>query len=309
MSEVSTHIAEDLKNAGPKPPVTEEIIDNDAAGTQGIEDEDFGGATEADIRFARDNGWTPKANWRGDPEKYENAKDFANRARGINALLQRKLSKYESDLEQIRADVRTMTEGARAGQLKNIEAKIVETRARRVDAINNGDGKGVDDAERELGELNQQRIALTTPDTRASVAPAAPTAPAAAPLSPKDQAASEAWMERNPWIETDKRLARLAFPITQEIRQERPDLIGPGKVGVFLEELERRVKEEYPEYFPAERPRSRTTESTAPRNVAGASKQRTFANLPKEAQEACDRLIERGIVRKREDYVKNYQWE
>ena len=46
-----------------------------------------------------------------------------------------------------------------------------------------------------------------------------------------------------------------------------------------------------------------TTQSGRP-----SSAKRSYENLPTEAKAACDRFLKQGLIRNKEDYVREYDW-
>lgn len=267
--------------------------------TTNDEVDELGGATDDELALARANGWSGRANWKGDPAKFKTAKDFAAQSAGINVVLKRELAardkRHAEELAQVRKDVAEFQEMTRKAAERELNEKVTAIRAKRVQALNDGDGAAFDAAERELDEL------------RRNAAPAPKKPAAETPPNAEEQRAAIDFKSRNTWFETDKRKTNLALAVAQEIRDDSPHLI--GKPEQFLPELETRLKRDYPEVFGQKRMTTARTEGGEPSRQAARTTKRTFEQLPKDAQAACDRLIKQGIVKKREDYVKNFDWE
>lgn len=302
-TEVSTHTPDpediDLRSLGAADDddASNDDTSNDGEeGASSTQDDDIGGASDADVRFAKDNGWTPRAQWRGDPEKYETAQAFADRARGINRLLKRQLEARDREIEEIKRDVADFKAMQVTAAKGTLEKKLTDLRAQRVQAINDGDGATVDSTEREIATVEAD-IAKLTPAAPEKKTSAQPT------LSDEDREFAVSWRSENAWIDDDPKLGRIAKVVGAEIREERPELV--GNVRAFLTELTARIKRDYKELFPQMRT-NRTTAGDPPRKGPRNEGKKTFEMLPKDAQETCDRLIKRGIVKKREDYVKQY---
>lgn len=275
--------------------------DDAPAGDETTDDagDEFGGASEDELALARANGWSGRANWKGDPAKFKTAKDFAAQSAGINVVLKRELAardrRHAEEMAQIRQDVAEFQDMTRKAAERELNERITAIRAKRVQALNDGDGAAFDAAEREMDEL------------RRSAAPAPKKQAPEAQVSPDAERAAIDFKSRNPWFETDKRKTNLALTVAQEIRDDSPHLI--GKPEQYLPELEARLKRDYPEIFGTKRMTTARTEGGEPSRSAARTTKRTFEQLPRDAQAACDRLIKQGIVKKREDYVKNFDWE
>jgi hypothetical protein len=296
MAEASTHTPDPddlppaLTGEGVDPPAGEENTEGEENGI-----DVFGGANDEDIAFARANGWTEE--YKGRPEDFESAKAYADRARGINRVLKAQNGDLQKRIAALEAGQRTIDQERAHNAEADRAAKLTTLRAQRVQAINDGDGAEFDRIEREIEQLG---------------APAAKPKPAAATepqLSDEDKSFASEWRTRNTWVEASKANGRIATVIAAEVRDERPDLV--GNVRGFMEEVERRARSEYPEFFKTMR-HSRTEgggNSEAPR--ATKTRAQNFDSLPKDARDECDKLIRRGVLKgdakaARERYAKNY---
>jgi hypothetical protein len=284
-------------NAATSDEQSEEV---DPPQNDGDVDDEFGGATDEEVAFAKANGWSGRERWRGAADKFETAKDFAERSKGINTLLQRELSRRDAtrneEIAQMRADMQRFNEMDAKRRQTEFDTRLADIRARRVQALNENDGAAVDAAERELEGLGAR------PDVPKPPKPAAPT------LSATDQAASTDFAARNPWVNDDRSpKARLALVVGQGIIRDRPEL--KGNVSGFLGALETKLQEDYPDMFGQRgngMRNARTEAGNPPRRGNDTQRARGFKDMPKDAQDACDRLVKTKFIKTREDYVKNY---
>jgi hypothetical protein len=271
-----------------------EVVDEGSSADETVGDDEFGGASDEEVAFARANGWSGREKWRGDPTRFETAKAFAERSKGINSILQRENASLRRDMDQIRKDVADWKAMETRRMQREFDERAADLRARRVQAISEGDGAAVDKAERELAELGQR--------------PAEPKPAATQPnaLTEDDRTIAEDFATRNPWIKNDGPAADVAMALSMRIKRERPDLT--GNVRGFLAELETRMRRDHAALIgETSMPRTARTEGgSQPSRRTTKPRAKTFEDMPKDAQEACDRLVRTGMVKKREDYVKNY---
>lgn len=257
----------------------------------GDADDDLGGASDEELQLARDNGWTPSADWGGSPDKWVDAKQFADRSKGINALLKRENADLKLRIERIEGRVDANAEAERTRAIGAIDSLIADAEALRVQAITDADGAAVVESERNIRRLEAEKAKLT------------PAAPKPAAANPEDKAFSDAFVARNPWLK-DTRIARVAVNVARDIAKDSPELQGHPQE--FLPELRRRMIEEYPELMGRNMRAARTEGNGSPPRGPTKTTKQTYENMPKDAREVCDRLVKQGTIRKREDYVANY---
>lgn len=103
------------------------------------------------------------------------------------------------------------------------------------------------------------------------------------------------------------RKANLAYAVSADIKNERPDLIGPGRLAAFFQELESRLQRDYPEDFGGapRMPRARV-ESGAPARQRTTSRTKGFNDMPEEARKTAQNLKQRGFIKDVNDYAKSY---
>lgn len=253
--------------------------------------EGSGPDTSAVEAEARTFGWRPQEEFNGPAEKWRSAEEFLEEGKRINGFLRKDLQKLQSQLTARDATIadlqRSITEFAefhRMTEQRAYEKARKELQDARKEALRNNDGDTVVEIEERLEALKP---------------PAAPKTPEAAP-APKADPVWDGWVAQNQWFTNDKKLNAVANSYSALVRQENPDLVGVN----FLEEVKRRVVEDFPEKFQSRR--------EAPPAVLrggesrGGSGRKTFADLPAEAKQACDKFVKQGFVKDRETYVRDY---
>lgn len=233
---------------------------------------------------ASEQGWTPKEEWKGPPEKWTDAKTFVERGEKIAGILKSKVSRLEEKVDNLTESNRKFGEYHKqtleAQRKKNAE-RISELETKLAQSITDGDGQAYTQTRREIDELQSQEP----------------------PSDEREWAAmSQSWINDNQWYQTNRKLARYADGISDEIRAE-------GYNGrAYFSELTRRVKEDFPEEF--ENPKKSKASSVEEGGQISTtnSKAHKYENLPSDAKKACDDFVKAGFMTK-EDYLKTYEWD
>ena len=235
---------------------------------------------------ASEQGWTPKENWKGPDEKWTDAKTFVERGEKIAGILKSKVDRLESKVENLTESNRKFgeyhKETLEKQRAKNAE-KISELEAELAQSITDGDGQKYTKTKREIASLESEQTAPSD-DAKAW-----------------DQMA-QGWVADNPWYAENRKLARYADGLSDEIR-------GEGYNGqAYFAELTRRVKQDFPSEFEnPNKSKSSTVEEGGTVSVSD-SKAKTYDNLPAEAKAACDDFVKQGFMTQA-DYVKQYDFE
>jgi hypothetical protein len=108
--------------------------------------------------------------------------------------------------------------------------------------------------------------------------------------------------ERNPWYGSDERMTRYANSMGLFVKEDRPEVVGTPE---FYAEVEKLVKRQFPDKF--ENPRRRRSNAVeGGRGPRGASGKKGYADLPPAAKKKCDEYVERGYVKDRAEYAREY---
>lgn len=235
----------------------------------GVEDTPQEETPEPTIQdLASNMGWSPKDEWRGDPEKWKPADQFIQATVEVNAKLNSRLKGLDSKIESIHRTNSAMTERVLADQRQ----KLLEERR---EAFDTGDAEKFDQVEKKLGELQAQPAQQVQPPE------------------------VEDFLERHSWLKTDKEAANWASNRAGELAAQG---LGTARQ---LAAVEREAKNLFPEYFKQEEPKPKGVPLNKPGIRGGSSpRAKTFAALPKEAQKEALYYEKKGIPR--EDYAKTY---
>lgn len=233
---------------------------------------------------ARDDGWVPQDDWKGDPEKHVDAKTFVERGEKISGILKSKIGRLEDridSLTQSNAEFKKYTDKQLAREHEKNEKLIADLERAKAQAITDGDGAAAVQAEKDIQSLQKE----VPRDANAY-----------------NQLAQE-WAAENPWYASNRKLGRFADGIADEI-------VAQGYQGkAYFNELTRQVREEFPEDFEnPNRKKANVVEEGGTKEVSD-SKAQTWANLPKEAKEAAKRFEKDIPGFTRDQFVSEYEWE
>lgn len=257
---------------------------------------DDGGAAAAASaeREAKLFGWVPQEDFRGPAERWKTAEDFLEEGKRVNGFLKKDMQKLREELARRDGDVaalrQTMAEFAAFHQeteRKAYDRARAELRDERKAALREGDGERVVEIEERIEQLEE----AAQPQRQA---PASRPDPGADPVW-------QGWVAENQWFAKNTKLRAITNGYGDILRAEHPELVGRP----FLDEVKRRVQEDFPERFEVEargRPAAVGGAGEARRTAGG----RGYSALPADAKAACDKFVKEGLVPSREAYAKDY---
>lgn len=249
-------------------------------------------AEEGTVDFeakAREDGWVPSEEWKGDQSRWVDAKTFVERGQQFLPIVQAKYRKTLETVDSLRKEVdelkmgskeyREFAEKALARERQEKESKITELETLRKKAISEGDGDAFDRADKKLTELRQE--------------------PAAKPaLAPETQA----WLTENTWYSQDPVLRGIADGLSDVVAAENPGLKGRA----FLDKLREKVQTEVPHKFQNFRRETSITEDH--QRKTPSKKGRTYEDLPDDAKTACSRFLKQIPGFTKEAFLSQYDW-
>lgn len=249
----------------------EELISEESEQIIQVEEdgEDETPATVED--YARARGWKPKEEWDGQGE-HRSAREFLDfgldRAKDVSR-----------DLKELRRTTETMAETqARIMREREEEVRREERErllAQHERAVEEGDTETARNIVSKISQAPQQ----VTPD------------------------ATNKFIGENPWFNAD--------PIARQVAIAAAGTVANAD-GSNVEEQLRHAKEvvlkRFPEYAPeAAREPAKVIDVATPSTTARAPKRgKTFADLPREAQEAARAMVAQGMLKNTDGYVRQY---
>lgn len=241
------------------------------------------------IKEAKSMGWVPQEQFRGKPDDWVDADEFVERGRKVmpilvanNRRLQAQLLTRDKELDTLKSQL----DGATAA-IEKLEKHYTEANKR-----------SVENAKRQLREElkaareeNDVDAELDIQDKLRDLDAATKNAESKpvkkdTPQGPQTPPELKAWYEANSWFGTDKQKTKLVVRIAEDLREEGSELQGPD----FMDECVRLYEEQYGELEEGEKKPVRKPAGKVegvPARGRAASSGRRFADLPKEAKEAC----------------------
>lgn len=252
------------------------------------------GAPDPFITEARDQGWVPLEEYRGDPADWRDAETFARRGREINPILRKQLAKKDAEIARLHTEmteqgatvkeIRTYLKKVEDNAMKNAMAQLKQAKR---DALAGGDfvaaedfGDQIDDLKNSPSSIPEERTPKTVPE--GTIHPDV-----------------KQWMSDNPWF-TEKNqemvdYANGAALSLQDANQKKPEAqrLAPKEL---LDEVSKRVQKMFPDKFtaPAGMFESGNT-GAGGGNFEPKKAGKGFSSLPKEAQQQFDRFFKQGF--------------
>ena len=217
--------------------------------------------------LASELGWAPKEQFRGDPEKWKPADQFIRDGRDIQQGSARELRAMREQMERLSGVTETIVRDKVAERDAYWEAKL---------------DKAVDDGDHEAKAEALKAI-------RESAAPR---------QSAPDPTVSQ-WVAKNDWFNTDPLAALRAREISDRL----------GKAGVpvpeQLTQIDRAMRKEFPELFPAPAKQAPGTQTGNGRPASPTNRIKGYAHMPDDAQKmAMDYKERHGVPT--EEFAKRY---
>ncbi|MEM6682598.1 MAG: hypothetical protein AAF607_10175 [Pseudomonadota bacterium] len=245
---------------------------------------------------AREQGWVPKDDYKGDPEAWRDARTFVKRGeeflpvvKSQNRKLQKELEEAKSEIAEMKATAKEFQDYMSKTEKRAFDKALKEIEAKQRKAAQDGDVTAFDEAQKDAEKLRKNQEEQVKP------------------AEPKDDPVFKKWVEDTGWYGTDKKKTAQAEAIASGLLAEQTALRGRE----LLDEVAKQVAELNPE--------PKNTKRDAPPKVGsggskGGTAGKTYADLPAEAKATCDRFVRNGyfkgdtLEKQRAEYVKNFDW-
>jgi len=238
---------------------------------------------------AKEQGWAPKEEWRGDPDKWVDAQEFVERGETILPIVNAQLKKEREANQKLREDIDEVKKTAAEFQafqkrqaeqaIKAVEARMEALKAQRAEAISQGDGERVNAIDDEIEEAREtKRQAKVEPQN-------------------EDMAYFDTWLKDNNWYQEDAKMRRYADGVAAELNKDGVK----GKT--FLKQLRAEVESQFPDKFKNPNRERSDVDTGTTRPPSGG---KTYNDLPDEAKKACDRFVKTIPGYTKEAYLADY---
>lgn len=247
---------------------------------------------------ARAEGWAPKDEWRGDPNKWIDAKTFVENGEKIlpivhakNRKLTEQVQTLSERVDQLLATNQRYAEFSEKAIERERQEKaqlLKDLKAAKAKAVKDGDDVAFSRAEAQIEQIEKSDTPQGQPSEE---------------MLRQWNADYAKWKSDNEWYMSDPTLTALMDGFSDKVKREKPHLGGIK----FLEECERLTREAMPDKFDNPKRGNATVESPSPRKSGGGG--RTFADLPEDAKKAFAQFKRDipGLTEKQ--YLANYEWD
>lgn len=270
------------------------FVDTQQGGPEG----DDGAADSAAVEArAKEMGWIPKEQFRGDESKWIDAASYVERGETLLPIVRADKKRLEGQVGTLNSELAS-TKGQLAAALESIEelkqfnADMTLNRAKQRKteiATEIRQAREDNNVEREqelLDELSEANNVIKQNGTRP--APKQQNGNGAAPKTAPPQIDPQ-WAQENPWFGRDQDRTDLAVVVGQRLRRTPETATLAGKA--FLD----KVSEEVERIMPTQSHRNNHDRVDGGRGSltsgggGGGPPGKGYADLPKEAKEACER--------------------
>jgi len=265
------------------------------------------GGEEIESR-ARAQGWVPKEEFRGDPQKWRDADAFVKRGeeelpilRERNRSMERKISEMEarqnqsaSEYERRIANIDRMSQMALAQQRHQLERSYAQAM---LDAGESGDRQRYfqldHDRAQALQKFDQQAYAPQQSDQQQRQSQQKD-------LPAHQKAAVDTWLQKNEWFNRDPELNAVAQAVHVRIGNERPGM----SLDENLAEVTKYVRQRYPEKFGAARSADPAVVESGGRMTQSSAGSKGAAALSAEERRVGNRFVKEGLFKNLDEYAK-----
>ena len=234
---------------------------------------------------ARHHGWTPKEDFKGDPNKWVDAETFARRADEVMPFLQKQNKALKRDIDELKRTMKQANEFYSKAEERAYNRALAEVQAKHDEAVETGDVGAARKAMAEMRNLDKEFEAK-------------PAETPAEDDSDARRAELAEWVEATGWYGTDEQRTKYA--------DMQADLMGPadkwdGGQKAWLSELTKRTERKFADPKP-----SATNAGGARPTSRGSAK--SYNDLPADAKRLCDRFVKSIPGFTKEQYVKDFDW-
>jgi len=241
---------------------------------------------------ARKMGWRPLEEFKGAPEQHVDAETFYKRGQEMMPLLKAENKHLRQRIDQLEKNFAKASDFFSKAEERAYQRALDDLKARGAEALKAGDAEAMAAVVEETAKLEKPGARVDTVDP--------------------DQRIEEFadWSKANRWYADNEVMRVYADAQAEKLARTKNGFLDRGDLDAVAEKVREKFEDMFPDAFgtakPAPKPRSPVDGGgSAPPRRTG----RSFADLPPEAQRICDKWVANGIIKDRETYVKNYQWD
>lgn len=244
---------------------------------------------------ARDMGWVPQEEYRGDPQRWKPADQFVKDGEKILPIVRSQNKRLKEELEQTRkefaeraARIERMSNAALERQKAQHEAELARIKAAQRAAVEQGDTQ-----EFERLDVIREKMAKQTFDD-----------PVKETKQDNPEAVIESWRKQNDWYLNDYEMTQEAERYSQFVAKRNPSI----SMADNLKEVEQHMRKKFPEKFGGKPAAKNGHAAVDGGGVFGAAPQKAgmAAKLPDEAKAQAERDVKAGLYKSAEEWAKVY---
>lgn len=217
--------------------------------------------------LAKELGWVPKEEFRGEPDKWKPAEQFIRDGREIQQSTSRELRSLREQFDRFGNVIETVAQDRVAAARTQWEAEMAR-------AVEDGDT-----------------------DAALKLARQEPVAKAAPANGGADPAVAQ-WVSKNPWFNAD--------PLARARAEEVSNRLAHLPVAEQLAQVERAIRKEFPEHFPAPAKPPPATQTGQSRNPNPSNRVKGFNEMPQASQQMARDMVKRHPDLTLEAIAKSY---
>lgn len=270
-------------------------------GVQTIEDTGDAQSQARDFETeAREHGWTPQDDFRGDPNKWVDAETFMRRADEVMPLLKKQLAHYKIEMDKMKKTVSRLTKA----EQRAYDTARADIQAEMESAVESGDLTAFRAANEKMDGLREE-ISAESPQAHGE--------------DPNEE--FDNFREANSWYDkadlkgaSDLEKDARAYADRMADRFARQGLQKELSPSQFFAKIAEAVNAEFPQLKnkpPRPKPASDVAGVT---RAPGGPRAKTAANLPPEARRQAIRFFNQGVIRAKTEaealdkFAKDYDW-
>lgn len=230
--------------------------------------------------IARDNGWKPEDEWKGESPKngFKTAEDFVKDGFKIQSKQHEKIELLQGTVERVESNIKKMAETEAGRMKKALESQKERLELERQEAFEEQDSEKFNKADKELRDTDIQLNESSQ-------------------IEADFEAGEKEFLKKNEWYGKNRAMTAYALSIAPSFRVAFPD----SSVEEYYDDLEKAVKDQFPNEFVNEN-RSKSSVSGDKPN-GSRSKSKGFDALPPEAKTAYEEISFYSGISKA-DYAK-----
>lgn len=233
-------------------------------------------STDEEIRTASGQGWVDKDNYTGD--NWKSAKQFIEDGNRHSSNLKDRNDRLLAQVKDLQSTMSHLVEDQSQQKEKAVKKALSALNREKIEAINDSDGERAVKIDEEIDRIKSD-------------------------AKPASNPVFDLWVKDNPWYENNQELRMEAdfFANLYAGSNTAPEQVYTA--------VARRIKREFPDHFENPNKKEPASMSSASHKRPPEGNGKSYGDLPKEAQVACDRFVQSIPNFTQEKYLATYEWE